>query len=115
MSSEYALDKFGAYQKAQELFDLVVDDMRVLQKDPACYRLISQQIASADSIAANIDEGFGRISRVEYIRFLDFSRGSARETQGRYARMKHWLPTDVIEHRVNLCGEIIAILTKTIS
>jgi four helix bundle protein len=114
MSTEYALEKFGAYQKGLEMFDLVVKDMEVLQKDPKCYRLISQQIASADSICANMEEGFGRLSRTEYIRFLDFARGSARETQGRYRRLTHWLPPEVIEHRVKLCGEIIAILTKTI-
>jgi len=55
------------------------------------------------------------MSRREYIRFLDFSRGSARETQGRYGRMKHWLTEDVVVERVALCGEIIAILTQSIN
>jgi 23S rRNA-intervening sequence protein len=58
------------------------------------YRLVSQQIGSADSICANIEEGYGRLSRVEYVRFLDIARGSARETRGRYERMKHWLGED---------------------
>jgi four helix bundle protein len=88
--------------------------MAVLQQDPRCYRLISQQIGSADSISANIDEGFGRISRTEYIRFLDISRGSARETLGRYKRLKHWLPQETIDARVELADRIIARLTKTI-
>ncbi len=108
------LDNFGAYQKALALFDLVVDDMALLQKDTRCYRLVSQQVGSADAICANIEEGYGRISRREYVRFLDFARGSARETQGRYSRMKHWLSPDVIAHRTALAGEIIAILTSTI-
>jgi len=108
------VEDFGPYQDALELFDRVVEDMAILQKDPQCYRLISQQIGSADSISANIDEGFGRISRTEYIRFLDISRGSARETLGRYKRLKHWLPQETIDKRVELADRIIARLTKTI-
>ena len=88
--------------------------MRILRKEPECFRLVSQQIASADSVCSNIEEGYGRLSRKEYVRFLDIARGSARETQGRYRRMKHWLSDEVMEHRASLAGEIIAILTTTI-
>ena len=111
--SQYALDSFGDYQKAKELFDLVVKDTGELRKGPRCYRLVAQQIASADSACANVEEGSGRLGRAEYVCFLDFARGSARETRGRYQRMKHWLAEDVIQHRVGLADEVIAILTKT--
>ena len=107
-------EKFKAYQKSLRLFDLVVDDVTLLEKDTRCYRLISQQVGSADSICSNIEEGYGRLSRREYIRFLDIARGPARETQGRYGRLKRWLDEDVVQHRIDLCGEIIAILTTTI-
>ncbi len=112
--SQIALEQFGAYRKARELFDLVIKDTEVLKKDHRCYRLVGQQIASADSICANIEEGFGRLSRVEYVRFLDIARGSARETRGRYERMKHWLNPDVISERLSLVDEIIGILTSSI-
>jgi len=71
--SQIALESFGAHQKARQLFDLVVADMETLKTNPLCYRLVSQQIGSADSICANIEEGYGRLSRIEYIRFLDFA------------------------------------------
>ena len=109
------LDNFRGYQRALELFDLVVDDLNGLQEIPMCWRLISQQVASADSVAANIEEGFGRESEKEYRHFLIISRGSARETRGRYLRMKHWLESPVITERVNRCDEIIGILTKVIN
>lgn len=112
--SQDGLENFGAYKKARELFDLVVTDMQVIKADPLCYRLVSQQVASADSICANIDEGYGRVSRAEYARFLDFARGSARETRGRYERMKHWLGPDVVSQRIELVDEIIGILTRSI-
>jgi hypothetical protein len=78
--SQVGLEQFGAYQKARQLFDLVVADMEKLKTNPLCYRLVSQQIGSADSICVNIEEGYGRLSRIEYVRFLDIARGSARET-----------------------------------
>ena len=112
--SQSGLESFGAYQKARQLFDLVVRDMEVLKTNPLCYRLVSQQIGSADSICANIEEGYGRVSRTEYVRFLDFARGSARETRGRYERLKHWLPEEIIQKRIKLLDEIIGILTASI-
>jgi four helix bundle protein len=109
-----ALHQFGAYRKSLELFDLVVGDMERLRPDPRAWRLVSQQVASADSICANIEEGYGRLSRAEYVRFLDIARGSARETQGRYGRLKHWLPAEIIADRARRLDEIIGILTATI-
>ena len=112
--SQRGLEQFGAYRKARELFDLVIKDMEFLKSDPWCYRLIAQQVASADSICANIEEGYGRQSRAEYVRFLDIARGSSRETRGRYERMHHWLSQQVIKARVELIDEIIGILTSSI-
>jgi len=108
------LSSFRAHTKALELFDLVVTDLSSLAKDFTLSKLISQQLASADSIAANIEEGNGRGSKKEYTQFLIIARGSAQESMGRYLRLKHWLPEETIRHRIALCGEIIAILTATI-
>ena len=109
------LDDFTGYRKALELFDLVVEDTGQYMKSVRCERLVSQQIASADSICANIEEGYGRDSSTEYRRFLIIARGSLRETQGRYRRMRHWIPPEVIRQRVSLAEEINRILTATIN
>lgn len=114
MGANENLKRFGAYRKALELFDLVVADLGPLNRDPALHRLISQQLASADSIASNIEEGYGRSSKREYAHFLVIARGSAQETAGRYGRFKHWLPEAIVDSRVSLCAEIIGILTATI-
>jgi len=45
---------------------------------------------------------------------LDFARGSARETRGRYERMKHWLDEGAIKQRIALLDEIFGILTASI-
>ncbi|MDA0349922.1 MAG: four helix bundle protein [Verrucomicrobia bacterium] len=114
MSSE-SLEQFMGYRLAMELFDLVVDDFANMAKKPALDRLVSQQLASADSIAANIEEGHGRETTKEYIRFLVIARGSARETKGRYVRMRRWFKTELVEERCDQCDHIIAILTKTMT
>jgi four helix bundle protein len=109
-----SLSRFGAHAKALELFDHVVSDLGTMTSNPALQRFVSQQYASADSIASNIEEGFGRGSSIDYSRFLLIARGSAQETAGRYGRFKHWLPAPVISARIALCNEIIAILTASI-
>jgi four helix bundle protein len=108
------LESFGAYQKAQELFDLVVQDIERWLLDRKIERLVSQQLASADSVCSNIEEGYGRESTVEYRRFLIIARGSLRETQGRYKRLRHWLPEEVVNRRILLADEINRMLTATI-
>lgn len=113
--SQQTLEEFGAYRKARELFDLVAADMETLEGRPMCWRLIGQPVASADSIAANIEEGWGRGSRKEYVQFLLYARGSARETRGRYDRLRRWLNATDVQTRTALCDEIIAIITATVA
>src|SRR5664280_43906 len=114
MANNDNLRRFGAHVKALELFDHVVADLTPLMKNPALHRLVSQQFASADSIASNIEEGYGRGSHREYAQFLIIARGSTQETGGRYGRFKHWLPESVIEPRTALCSEIVGILSAAI-
>jgi four helix bundle protein len=93
---------------------LVVQDVERWLRDRKIERLVSQQIASADSVCSNIEEGYGRESTVEYRRFLIIARGSLRETQGRYKRLRHWLPEEVVKQRIMLADEINRILSATI-
>jgi len=81
------LEEFIAYQKAQELFRLVVEDSSPFARHPVIGRLVGQQVAAADSICANIEEAYGRGSRKELAQFLVISRGSARAVHGRYGRL----------------------------
>jgi four helix bundle protein len=108
------LNDFGAYRKANELFGQVADDMTPLARNPLCVRLVGQQVAAADSIGANIDEGYGRGSKKEFAQYLLIARGSAREVRGRYNRMQRWLSPAIVESRCALASEIIAILTATV-
>ena len=115
MPNNEKLLSFGAYRKAIELFDCVVADLSPVAREPALARLVGQQFASADSVAANIEEGYGRGSSKAYAHVLVIARGSAQETAGRYRRFRHWLDHAAIDARVALCNEIVAILTSSIN
>lgn len=108
--------RYGTYSKALWLFDLVWLDCERLRQSFQGEALIKQLIRSTDSISANIDEGFGRGSeRQENVYFLRIALGSARETRSRYFKLRQALTPEIVTHRIELCNEIIGILTSTIN
>ena len=69
------------WQKAMELFELAWKTVYVEAKID--FKLRAQFADAAQSIAANISEGYGRRSVKEYIQFLYIALGSAGETMTR--------------------------------
>ena len=63
------LDQLGVGQKAQELFDRIVDDTTRHPGERKLERLAGQQLASADSICSHLEEGYRRESAVECRRY----------------------------------------------
>jgi four helix bundle protein len=110
-----ALDKVIFYQKSLSLWELFWEDSVSLLEDIRGKELAKQLTRSVDSISANIEEGYGRGFGKEYPQFLRISRGSARESKGRYRRCSKLLPAKTIEERISLLDEIIAMETKTIA
>jgi len=109
------LESFGIYQLAGQLFDDFWHDAEVLEKDFRGRELAKQQVRSLDSICANIEEGFGRGFGKELPQHLKIARGEARESQGRFKRCRHLLPSEIISNRIATLDHIIGGLTKTIT
>jgi four helix bundle protein len=103
-----SLWSFETYRKALFLSDLAWLDCEKLSSDALGRGTAWQLIDSAGSIAANIEEGFGRGFGKDYARFLRIALGSARESRGWYYRGRHAFNPDVVEHRMKLLDEIIA-------
>jgi four helix bundle protein len=104
-----------AYTRALLLFDLAWEDCGRLVRDARSRDMAGQLVRSAGSISANIDEGFGRgIEAGEYVQFLRYALGSARETRGWYFKSCHLLPAELVQQRMILCDKVIGLLVTGI-
>jgi four helix bundle protein len=108
------LSKYPFYVKASCLFDSVLKDTDVPGRDYRSREIVRQLVRSSGSIPANIEEGYGRGTRNEFVYFLTVACGSARETRGWYERSRRFLPPAVIEERQAEVDEIISLLVSTI-
>jgi four helix bundle protein len=109
------LEEFGIYKLACQLFDDFWGDSEIVGKDYRGRELVKQQTRSLDSVCANMEEGYGRGFNKEMPQHLKIARGEARESKGRYRRMKFLLPSTTIEKRLAMLDKIIGGLTTTIN
>ncbi len=104
------------YRYALYLFGLAWLDCEILHKDYRGRELASQLVRSAGSIGANVEEAYGRgVGTADYVRIMRIALGECRESQGWYYRARHVISLDIIERRINLIQQIIALLVSTIS
>jgi four helix bundle protein len=78
--------KLIVWQKAKELFELVW--AIVFTEAKIDFKLRSQLTDAAQSVSANISEGYGRRSLNEYLQFLYYALGSMAETMTRVIGLK---------------------------
>src|SRR5216110_648021 len=78
--------KLIVWQKAIQLFELVWKILFVETK--LDFKLRSQLADAAQSVSANMSEGYGRRSLNEYIQFLYYALGSLAETMTRAIGLK---------------------------
>lgn len=81
------------------------------------YAITSQLRRSAESISANIAEGFGRRTSKDKSRFYDISKGSAFETKSHLiygVRVKYFQETEYLEIK-NIIDEVIHEINKITS
>ena len=107
--------QFYGYRKALFCYDVCWRDCERLLEHPLGKSVAQQLIRSAGSISANIEEGYGRgFEGKERLYFLRIALGSARESKGWYWRAKRLLSPKVLEHRLSLVNEVIALLVTEI-
>jgi four helix bundle protein len=84
---EYTLEKLEVYQLSEAFSDIIwnlVDEWNYFQKDT----IGKQIVRSADSVSANIAEGYGRYYYKESKQFFFYSRGSLQETKSWLSKCK---------------------------
>ncbi|MDM8519885.1 four helix bundle protein [Anaerolineales bacterium HSG6] len=102
--------QFAGYRKGLFLYDLTWQDCDKLGQDFRGKAVANQLIRSVGSITANLDEGYGRGTGKQRQQFYRIALGSARESKGWYWKSHYLLAETVVEHRLALLDEIIALL-----
>ena len=107
---DYTLEKLEVYQFSETFSDVIwnmVMDWDNFKKDT----IGKQIVRSADSIAANIAEGYGRYYYKESKQFFFYSRGSLQETKSWLSKCKR---RKIIESAIadELLNEAEKILAK---
>jgi four helix bundle protein len=103
------------YRKALFLYDICWLDCEKLVTHPLGKAVAHQLVRSVGSISANIEEGYGRGFGKDRDHFLRIALGSGRESKGWYYRAKNLLPENVLANRLELLGEVIALLITEIN
>ena len=93
------LEELQVYQLSMELSEkiwMIVIDWNYFEKDT----IGKQLVRAADSVAANLSEGFGRFFYKENKQFCYYSRGSLFETRTWLTKAKNrkLIPEDLFEH-----------------
>ena len=78
--AKFALDDLRVYMMAEELADLVWEVVATW-RGFAKSAIGSQLVRAADSVGANIAEGYGRASPADHQRFVRTARGSLYEVR----------------------------------
>ena len=103
------------YRLAMYLYDLAWQDSEIIRKDFRGREIAGQLIRCAGSIAANMEEAYGRgLGSGDFVRIMRIALGEARETQGWYFRMRHIFESDLIERRISVIEQIISLLVNLI-
>ena len=106
---------FLGCRKALFLYDLAWKDCERMTRDRRGRAIAEQLIRSAGSISANIEEGHGRGYGKQRDWFFTVSIGSVRESKGRYWRARGPLSEEVLDHRLALADEVIALLVHELN
>ena len=107
--------KSAYYRLAMYLYDLMWIDSVVINKDFRGREIVHQLVRSAGSVCANMEEAYRRgIGTADYVRIMRIALGELGETQGWYFRARHILGSELLEKRIKVIQQAIALTVKVI-
>lgn len=106
--------KSAYYRLAMYIYDLMWLDAEKTNKDFRGREIVHQIVRSSGSVCANMEEAYRRgIGTPDFVRIMRISLGELGETQGWYFRARHILGSDVLDKRIAVIQQAIA-LTVTV-
>lgn len=116
MATITKFEELDMWQKARSLSKdiFLYSEEGEFKKD---YKLIDQINAASGSIMDNIAEGFERSSKLEFINFLSYSKGSAGEIKSQLYRAhdRNYLSEEKFQHLYDRADEITKMTTTFIA
>jgi four helix bundle protein len=109
-----AIWKVRVFQIASYVAAVAADDARKLESSARFARVVPQLVGAAGSIAANVAEGYSRLSRKERIKYYEYALGSANETASWYQTAGAGLDTEALDSRLRYLARISQLLLKMI-
>jgi len=107
--------KSAYYRLAMYLYDLMWLDAEKINKDFRGREIVHQLVRSSGSVCANMEEAFRRgIGTPDFVRIMRISLGELGETQGWYFRARHILGNELLEKRIKVIQQAIALTVKVI-
>ena len=106
--------KSAYYRLSMYLYDLMWLDAEKINKDFRGREIVHQLVRSSGSVCANMEEAYRRgIGTPDFVRIMRISLGELGETQGWYFRARHILGADILDKRIAVIQQAIA-LTVTV-
>ena len=106
--------KSAYYRLSMYIYDLMWLDAEKINKDFRGREIVHQLVRSAGSVCANMEESYRRgIGTPDFVRIMRISLGELGETQGWYFRACHILGDEILDKRIKIIQQAIA-LTVTV-
>jgi four helix bundle protein len=106
--------KSAYYRLSMYVYDLMWLDAEKINKDFRGREIVHQLVRSSGSVCANMEEAYRRgIGTPDFVRIMRISLGELGETQGWYFRARHILGSEILDKRIAVIQQAIA-LTVTV-
>ncbi len=107
--------KSAYYRLSMYVYDLMWIDAEKINKDFRGREIVHQLVRSAGSVCANMEESYRRgIGTPDFVRIMRISLGELGETQGWYFRSRHILGNEILDKRIKVIQQAIALTVKVI-
>jgi four helix bundle protein len=107
--------KVQAYRLGLFLSDLAWSDATKLVGDRRTISVADQVYRAVGNISSNVGEGYSRGTGKDRARFYEYALGSTRESRDWYYKGRHVLGQQVSDHRMDLCTQLVRLLTKMVA